>query len=199
MPTRYWVNDFPRRQGACRDWASFVTALCAASACRDYPQNRSSLPSLPADTGSNTVPTRRRAWGRSGQGWWSCSCPRFCRVRGCARPAQRPSDRPGSRPRAGRDPVRPDAVQLADGPSEGAAVHLALYNNAAFQELLTDSAAAHADVVQAGLQRTRSCSTRSRRTGSRTGTCSTCRWKSYARPHRVDAATAEWERAQGAA
>jgi cobalt-zinc-cadmium efflux system outer membrane protein len=45
----------------------------------------------------------------------------------------------------------PDSVNLADGLSEPEAVQLALRNNAAFQELLTDLGLAHADVVQAGL------------------------------------------------
>jgi len=45
----------------------------------------------------------------------------------------------------------PDSIILADGLSEPEAVQLALRNNAAFQELLTDLGLAHADVVQAGL------------------------------------------------
>jgi outer membrane protein, heavy metal efflux system len=44
----------------------------------------------------------------------------------------------------------PESVNLADGLSETEAVQLALRNNAAFQELLTDLGLAHADVVQAG-------------------------------------------------
>ena len=117
MPTRYWVNDFPRRQGACRDWASFVT-LCAASACRDYPITVQVCPvcqpildRIPSRRGGGLGAVPGKAGGRA-------PARGLCRVRGCARPAQRPSDRPGSRPRAGWDPVRPDAVQLADGPSE---------------------------------------------------------------------------------
>jgi outer membrane protein, heavy metal efflux system len=45
----------------------------------------------------------------------------------------------------------PESVNLADGLSETEAVQLALRNNAAFQELLTDLGLAHADVIQAGL------------------------------------------------
>jgi outer membrane protein, heavy metal efflux system len=48
-------------------------------------------------------------------------------------------------------PFIPETVNLADGLSEREAVQLALRNNAAFQELLTDLGLAHADVIQAGL------------------------------------------------
>jgi len=56
--------------------------------------------------------------------------------------------------RTSREPGRhviPETVDLADGLSEAEAVRLALRNNAAFQELLTDLGLAHADIVQAGL------------------------------------------------
>jgi len=45
----------------------------------------------------------------------------------------------------------PGTVELADGLSEAEAVQLALFNNAAFQELLTDLELAHSDLIQAGL------------------------------------------------
>jgi cobalt-zinc-cadmium efflux system outer membrane protein len=54
------------------------------------------------------------------------------------------------RDRAGR-PFVPATVDLGDGLAEGEAVQLALWNNAAYGELLTDLGLAHADVVQAGL------------------------------------------------
>jgi outer membrane protein, heavy metal efflux system len=45
----------------------------------------------------------------------------------------------------------PDTVNARDGVSADEAAQLALCNNAAFQELLTDLGAAHGDLVQAGL------------------------------------------------
>lgn len=45
----------------------------------------------------------------------------------------------------------PGTTELADGLSEAEAVQLALCNNAAFQELLTDLGIAHSDLIQAGL------------------------------------------------
>ena len=45
----------------------------------------------------------------------------------------------------------PGTVDLANGLSESEAVQLALCNNAAFQELLTDLGLAHSDLIQAGL------------------------------------------------
>lgn len=48
-------------------------------------------------------------------------------------------------------PCLPGEVNLADGLGEAEAVQLALLNNAAFQELLTDVGLARADLIQAGL------------------------------------------------
>lgn len=45
----------------------------------------------------------------------------------------------------------PDTVHLEDGLTESEAVQLALWNNAAFQELLVDLGVSHADLVQASL------------------------------------------------
>lgn len=55
---------------------------------------------------------------------------------------------PGSKP---GEAALPDGVNLADGVSEGEAVAIALWNNAAFQEALAQLGFARADLVQAGV------------------------------------------------
>jgi outer membrane protein, heavy metal efflux system len=94
-------------------------------------------------------------------------------------------------------PFVPEMVNLTDGLSEGEAVQLALLNNAAFQELLADLGLANADLVQAGLL-----------TNPEVVYTWPAAGKPYRylfdlpveaiwlRPHRVDAATAEVERAR---
>jgi cobalt-zinc-cadmium efflux system outer membrane protein len=100
------------------------------------------------------------------------------------------------RDRAGKLFV-PDTVNLADGLSEGEAVQLALCNNAAFQELLTDLGLAHADLVQAGLLPNPEA-LYVVQTGVKP-----YKWlfdypveAIWLRPRRVAAAAAEWERAR---
>lgn len=49
------------------------------------------------------------------------------------------------------EPSIPDNVRLEDGITEDEAVAVALWNNAAFQEILTELGLARADLIQAGL------------------------------------------------
>jgi len=56
----------------------------------------------------------------------------------------------GPATRAGQ-PSIPESVSLEDGVTEDEAVALALWNNAAFQEILTELGLARADLIQAGL------------------------------------------------
>jgi outer membrane protein, heavy metal efflux system len=91
----------------------------------------------------------------------------------------------------------PAQVNLADGLTEGEAVQLALWNNAAFQELLTDLGLAQADIVQAGLLPNPEFfyvfGTSEKSLKYLVDLPIEALWL---RPGRVRAATAEWERAR---